>query len=60
MILVETIRRSAAGRGKLYSDFIGNVDAGCALGEGAEAKVGDPGTAQGTIQVFYAYTNLKA
>lgn len=56
MILVETIRRSAAGRGKLYSDFIGNVDAGCALGEGAEAGAGNPGT----IQVFYACTNMKA
>ena len=60
MILVETIRRPAAGPGKLYSDFIGNVDAGCALGEGAEAGAGDPGTAQGTIRVFYACTNLKA
>ncbi|HIN21842.1 MAG TPA: hypothetical protein EYM71_08370 [Rhodospirillales bacterium] len=60
MILVETIRRPAAGPGKLYSDFIGNVDAGCALGEGAEAGAGDPGTAQVTIRVFYACTNLKA
>ncbi len=63
MILVETIRRPAAGSGKLYSGFIVNVEAGCALGEGAEAGgpgAGDPGTARGTIRVFYACTKLKA
>jgi len=52
MILVETIRRPADGPGKLYSDFIDNVDAGCALGEGAEAGAGDgPGDDPGFLRL---------
>lgn len=59
MILVGTIRRPAAAPGKLYSGFIGNVEAGCALGEGAET--GGPGAGNlGTIRVFYVCTKLKA